>query len=544
MKKLFVVALALLCAMAAQAATVNLFVRSSGDGWDVPATQEQPGGFKQQLEAEGLYKDGKIATGAIVQTAYNTAKEQSLVGNVPLPVFAKWFSEKHKLPLGGVIAEDDFRRRAQAREFVLDGQQLAQLAVPAAVAPAAQPAEPEKKMVIVPSTPPVQPTDKGVTDALRILNGKLEELERDKVDVKALKAELAAVAEIKAIAASAAQYEDMAKKLTAFNRNVDEQLLELKKQLTRVETAQGETAKQVTQLSGTVETTAKTVKEQGEAITGLKSSVTALEGKVGGASPLAIAALVAALLALATAFLRKRGSGADLKVVTKTAQDEAAKTVTKIIDDKIGDAVRVMNRGQTEVMKKATEANRTADAALKAVKGTGVWFDFDDSFELALAAAEAGQTVFWHTTYSVEGVSKEVAVSLVPKADGFVNLGGVKNLSVGKGCRLDKVAVKTALRKAAQRGDLVGLSSEELAELQTPAQPDFADTVSDQLDTMPAPLPEEPRVALNRAVASPGFGNKVGISKPASAVLPLDDGAPPAYLRKDAVPADATTAAA
>lgn len=487
--------------------------------------------LKPDLEAKGHLKDGRFPTmvlaepfASFVKSKFETSANEETVArawikfyNLPETMTAEDYTRLHKR-LGISAAFTDSLPKAGSNPALVKTVDRAAQATPAAQpAVPTQAAEPEKKTAAMPLTPPVESTSEGIEKALGILNGKVAALEKrgDNVDVKALKAELEAASEAYFKTSLKTENEPIARKLTELNTSLDERLAALKSELDGVKATQSETAKQVTTQAGAIKTLGGAVSDNSKDIAGLKSSVKALEGK-GGVSPLVWSAIGAIALLSIFAFLRKRGGGVDMKAVEEVASKEATKVVglnTTAFNGRLDRIEAEAKAGKAEMKEEVASAKRTADAAHKAVKDNGVWFDFDAAFGLAIEAAKNGQTVVWHTKLRDEGVLNEVAVSFAPKDDGFVNLGGVKNLADGKGCRLEEVAVKKALRKAAQRGDVVGLTIEELAGLQESKQPDFVDTVSQQPDTMPAALPDDFDLVANANAALSSSAFKAEVEK-------------------------------
>lgn len=507
MKK-FVAAVAFMWMVVAQAATVNLFVQSSGAGWDIPATPENPhGGFKQQLAADGHYQDGLINSEALAVTAFNFALEKGFVPATAKNGFVQYFLERHGLPPGSKMTEEGFRQAGQSRQFSIDTTVLAKLggekgevpATPTALA-AAKAAEPEPKVT-------VSADEAGTAKALKDLEAKVQLLEKSG-DVSGLKAELQRLEGVQKKAVSRTDYDKLAAEMSSLMSNLEREVKGLKAVVEDSSTGLQAAHKRINIVKSDIATLETNV---GEQVKGINNRLDVLETEPASASPVAYIGLVVAATAVCLSGL------ALYRLRRKVDQEKMVETAEQVTERVMKPVQRVLS----ERLRQAEEGVEQALAETATLAKNVRCVEFDKAFDEAVGSLRDGaKCAFWKAR--VLGVSGSATLAFVLTETGRVSVRGVSGESPE--VRLNAEAIKRFVTFAAQADEegetpLVGLSPDEMnaieASLFAPPVSEFSDTlpadelvleplVADPATEAPAPVVTSPKKGFDSALAAAG----------------------------------------
>lgn len=481
MKK-FVAAVAFMWIVAAQAATVNLFVQSSGAGWDIPATPENPhGGFKQQLAADGQYQDGLINSEALAVTAFNFALEKGFVPAAAKDGFVQYFLERHGLPPGSKMTEAGFRQAGQSRQFSIDTTVLAKLggekgeapATPTALA-AAKAAEPEPRVTV--------PADEaGTAKALKDLEAKVLLLEKSG-DVSGLKIELERLKDSQSKAASKKDYDRLSAEMSSLRDNLGREVQNLKKVVDDPKTGLQAAHQRIDVVKDDIKTMGDGVDTR---MKGVEDRLDVLETEPASASPVAYIGLLVAAVAV---FL----SGLALYRLRRKVDQEKMVETAEVVTERV---MKPVQRALSERLRQAEEGVEQALAETATLAKNVRSVEFDKAFDEAVGSLRDGaKCAFWKAR--VLGVSGSAMLAFVLTETGRVSVRGISGESPE--VRLNAEAIKRFVTFAAQADEegetpLVGLSLDETNAIEASL---FAPPVSEFSDTLPADEPVlEPLVA-------------------------------------------------
>lgn len=478
MKKI-VAAVAFMWIVAAQAATVNLFVQSSGAGWDIPATPENPdGGFKQQLAADGHYQDGLINSEALAMTAFNFALEKGFVPEAAKDSFVRYFLERHSLPPGSKMTEEGFRRAGQSRQFSIDTTVLAKLSGEKVDTPAPAMQVAGKAESVNP--PPVSADEAGTAKALKDLEAKVEVLARSS-DVSGLKSEIERLRASQSKAASQKDYDKLAAEMSSLKSNLQREINDLKAVVEDSKTGLQAAHQRIDIVKGDVSALETNV---GEQFKGINNRLDVLETKPASTSSVAYIGLVVAAIAVCLSGL------ALYRLRRKVDQKELVGTVKAEVEQVIKPVQHALSKRLSQAEAGVEQA--LAETAMLAKNARCV--EFDKAFDEAVGSLRDGaKCVFWKAR--VLGATGSATLAFVLTESGRVVIHGVSGELPE--VRLSAEAIKRYVTFAAQSDEegetpLVGLSPDEVSAIENSL---FAPPVSEFSDTLPEPVLEDPAVA-------------------------------------------------